>query len=161
MRHIDADLKAFAKEIGDGFRAENNHAPIDDLLLSKGDLDFEVVRDDEQFFCVKFIRYADNRTGHADITNFGRNYLKPAGRRIMIAELLGAKGLRSLSKLDAPRLEEMIHYSETDSEWIARGTKPARGQLRGLSLETRGLELSSKLVRSRIIPQAQSQLRSR
>ena len=94
-----------AKETADGFRAEKDHAPIDDLLLSEGQVDFEVVRDDERFFCVKFVRYAINRTGHADITYFGQNYLKSAGRRIVIAEQPRREIGRRAARLLIDRIE--------------------------------------------------------
>ncbi len=147
---IDADIKAFAKEIADEFgtlkkKAANNEMRLPHDEPFTGELTSGGARDDDKLFTVTFdwTRYVGE--GRLVTIFFARTYLKPSGRRIMIAELLGREGLQSLAKLmpglvrDDLGLDDQLNREKYDPDLVTKGTAPLESNYEAYTWDEEGL----------------------
>jgi uncharacterized protein YecT (DUF1311 family) len=128
---IDADLRAWAQELFDDFKKYGAEAEEDALIAKTGghyeaELNFTVERDDAQVLSLVFHYYTFTGGAHPNTVIYARNYLKPDGRRVFIAELLGHEGVKRLSAIAIAEINKL--FSENggsgDDEWVARGAGP-------------------------------------
>ena len=123
---IDADIAAFAQRFADEFGALADDAASDDFMAPGawwGELMFSVQRDDAEVFSVAFTWYTYTGGAHPNLSLHALNYLKGAGRRITIEELVGPQGIKQVS--DAARADlkpRMLEAGEGDM--FLNGTQP-------------------------------------
>lgn len=126
---IDVDIHMWvarlAKEFTDGCKSAAAEGTLGPAGQFTAELAFEIHRNDARVVSISFDFYTNTGGAHPNTRQFGRTYLKPGGRRVYIAELIGVKGLRDLSAYAIKDLKSQWGADPmSDDDWVARGAGP-------------------------------------
>lgn len=126
---IDADVAAWVKELADDFEDGCASAAKDGALGPGGkfdaELSYEIQRNDARALSVSFNFYTYSGGAHPNTQQYGQTFLKPDGRRVFIAELIGLKGIQDLSAFAIKDLKRQWGADPmSDDDWVARGAGP-------------------------------------
>ena len=126
---IDGDVADWVKGLADEFRDSCKTAAKEGTLGPGGkysvELTFEIHRNDAKAFSASFNYFTYTGGAHPNTQQIGRTYLKPDGRRVFIAELIGPKGLRALSAYAIADLKRQWDQDPmSDEDWVNRGAGP-------------------------------------
>lgn len=126
---IDADIAKWVAELADDFQDGCKVAAKEGTLGPGGqfsaELTFEIHRNDARAVSVAFNYYTYTGGAHPNTQQIGRTYLKPDGRRVFIAELIGPKGVEDLSAYAIKDLKRQWGRDPmSDEDWVARGAGP-------------------------------------
>jgi uncharacterized protein YecT (DUF1311 family) len=103
------------------------------------ELSYRVGRDDAKFFSVAFDMYTFTGGAHPNTVQYGLTFLRPDGRRVFVAELIGLSGLRALSAYAIKDLKRQLAKEEgVDPEWLARGAGPGARNFEAFVLKPDG-----------------------
>jgi hypothetical protein len=126
---IDADLAKWvadrANEFQDGCKDAAKEGNLGPAGKFSAEMSFQIHRNDARAVSIAFDNYTYTGGAHPNTQQFGRTYLKPDGRRVYIAELIGLKGLRELS---AYAIKDLMRQwgsdPMSDEDWVKSGAAP-------------------------------------
>lgn len=127
---IDRDLEEWAKQLAEEFREGSADAKDNPMIKETGgnysaELSYDIARDDDQVFSVTFQYYTYSGGAHPNTMLYARNYLKPEGRRVFIAELVGPGGIKAISDFAKADLKKQWRTTGGgDDEWLGGGAGP-------------------------------------
>lgn len=140
---IDSDIAGWVKGLVNEFRDSCAAAEKEEALGPGGkysaELTFEVHRNDAKAYSASFNYFTYTGGAHPNTQQIGRTYLKPDGRRVFIAELIGPKGLRELSAFAIADLKRNWGQDPmSDEDWVKRGAGPAATNYEDFVLTSKG-----------------------
>jgi peptidoglycan-N-acetylglucosamine deacetylase len=141
---IDRQIAEWVKKLAADFSVSCKEAEADPTSLGPGgkytaELTHQVRRDDAKFFSVAFDLYTFTGGAHPNTQQYGQTFLRPDGRRVFIAELIGPGGVRALSAYALKDLKrqwgsEMM----SDADWMRRGAGPAAPNFEAFTFKPNG-----------------------
>lgn len=140
---IDRQLEAWARGVAKDF-ADSARESTGEPNPWASEVEYEVVRNDEQMIVVAFSNYNYSGGAHPNTSTETFNFLLPEGRRVEIAELFSPKGIQRISDISIAQLKRDMTGPDgmSDMDWIRRGAGPNARNFTSFELLPRQLHIT-------------------